>query len=162
MKKISLPNGLTTIVDDEYYGVLSQFKWRIDRYGYVRRHQTLENGKRVTQHIHRFIMGIEYGDARKVDHIDGNPLNNQKNNLRFCSSSQNMMNRGVNPRNSTGLKGVSKTRDPNKWRSSISISKKTIHLGTFNSPEDAYHAYCEAAVKLHGEFANLGIKNETC
>jgi hypothetical protein len=156
MKNIQLPSGAKAMVDDEDFDELSKCKWRSDRCGYARRHQTLEDGRRITQHMHRMIMGLQYGDKRYVDHIDGNRLNNQRSNLRLCSFAQNMMNKGISPKNTTGLKGVARTKSGKRWRSFIHISQKQVYLGTFDSREEAHAAYCRAAKELHGEFANTG------
>jgi hypothetical protein len=54
------------------------------------------------------------------------------------------------------LKGVSWHKKSQKWQAQIRSDNKSIYLGTYDRQEDAYFAYCEAALKLHGEFANLG------
>src|ERR1043165_3940616 len=89
-----------------------------------------------------------------VDHIDGNGLNNRRSNLRLATYAQSSMNRGRNIKNSSGYKGVD-LKD-GKWRAEIQVSRKKVYLGRFSTPEEAYAAYCEAAKKYHGEFANFG------
>ena len=90
-----------------------------------------------------------------IDHIDGNSLNNQKNNLRICTQSQNCSNQKIGKSNTSGYKGVSYNKGQGKYNSRIRFNKKLIHLGYFVNLKDAARAYNEAAVKYHGEFANL-------
>jgi HNH endonuclease/AP2 domain len=80
-----------------------------------------------------------------VDHKDNIRNNNEWSNLRDCTHSQNMHNKPISKRNSSGAKGVSYSKVTKKYRA-------TIALGTFNTLEEARVAYENAAKKLHGEF----------
>lgn len=116
------------------------------------------NGRRVWTAMHRIILarmlGRELMKGEVVDHIDGDPLNNRRANLRLATPSQNGRNK--RPRKTgLGLKGVSLEKGSKKWRAVIVVDGKCIHLGLHESPEAAYAAYCEAAPKYHGEFARL-------
>lgn len=93
----------------------------------------------------------------KIDHQDRNMLNNQIENLRACTDSQNMMNRAPTKGSSSKYKGVSYVERNNNWRVQIMINYKTIKLGIFNNENEAALAYNEAAIKYHGEFAYLNI-----
>lgn len=85
-----------------------------------------------------------------IDHIDGNPSNNALNNLREATQAQNCQNaRGKNAR--AGVKGAYRKR--NKWTSTIRVAGVNIHLGCFDTAEDASSAYAAAAKKYFGEFA---------
>jgi hypothetical protein len=90
-----------------------------------------------------------------IDHIDGNPYNNKFTNLRLATSTQNQCNQRRRSDNTSGLKGVSWDANRKKWQSGIQVHGKRIALGRFNTKEEAYAAYCEAARRLHGEFARL-------
>lgn len=107
------------------------------------------NGKMIT--LHRFLLG--YPNSF-VDHKNRNGLDNRRANLRFSTPNQNHWNRKISVASKTGLKGVHK--EYNKWVALINVHGKRHRLGMFSNPEDAHKAYCEAAVKLHGEFANNG------
>ena len=86
-----------------------------------------------------------------LDHINGDRHDNRIANLRPATRSQNHGN-SRRPRNNTsGFKGVIKFRT--KWLAQITKNNRNIYLGTFNTPEAAHAAYCEAAQKLFGEFA---------
>lgn len=90
-----------------------------------------------------------------IDHIDGNYYNNRFTNLRLATPHQNLCNQKRRVDNTSGLKGVSWCEDRQKWQAGIQTSGKRIGLGRFKTKEEAYAAYCEAARRLHGEFARL-------
>jgi hypothetical protein len=105
--------------------------------------------------MHRFIMGMSFGDRKKIDHRDGNGLNNQRHNLRPATHAQNMCNYKKPATNTSGYKGVTWHKQHAKWQAKIRVDGKRLSLGTFGSPEEAYAAYCKAANDLHGEFARV-------
>jgi hypothetical protein len=89
-----------------------------------------------------------------VDHRNGRTLDNRRSNLRVCSRAENSRNRARNRNNKLGLKGV--TQSPcGGYIAHIRVNGKGQYLGYFPSPESAHHAYCEAARRLHGEFARF-------
>ena len=90
----------------------------------------------------------------EIDHRDENKYNNAFSNLRKATSSTNKMNVKTPKINSTGFKGVQKMR--NKYAAHICKNGKQYHLGVYKTPEEAHKAYCEAADKYFGEFANYG------
>jgi HNH endonuclease/AP2 domain len=85
----------------------------------------------------------------EIDHKNRNPADNRIANLRQCSHAQNMCN--ATRRNPSGFKGVSRARS--KWRATIGVNGRSIHLGTFSTPEEAAAAYDKAARLYHREFA---------
>jgi hypothetical protein len=89
-----------------------------------------------------------------IDHINGDKADNRICNLRLATDYQNSYYRPRKSTNTSGLKGVYQ-RENGKYRATITIEKQKINLGTFETKEEAYAAYCEAARKLHGEFARL-------
>lgn len=145
--KITLTNGSICLIDDEDYDLLSKYKWRLNDQGYIL-------SEKVGR-IHRVIMKAKEGQL--VDHINCDRLDNRKSNLRFCTKSQNGMNRGAQSNSKTGLKGICKEKRPsykNKiWRVTINKLGKQIHVGYFRSIEEAKTAYQKAAILYHGEFA---------
>ena len=102
---------------------------------------------------HRVIWKWVNGDEPEtVDHIDGNGSNNKISNLRAATFAQNMRNKS--PHKGKLLpKGVTVVGKSNKFRASICVNRKQIHLGVFVDAEMAHRAYSEAANKLFGEFA---------
>ena len=88
-----------------------------------------------------------------IDHRDGNITNNRWNNLRRATASQNNANRRRPRHNTSGYKGVYRSRRSGHWCAHIGRNGQTIHLGTFPTPQAAHAAYLAAARKFFGEFA---------
>ena len=88
-----------------------------------------------------------------MDHKNLDRTDNRWDNLREAAQWQNMANVNINPRNTSGYKGVSFHKRTQTWRADIRVQKKNISLGHFSNPEDAAKAYWEASVKYRGEFA---------
>lgn len=156
-KEIQLTQGKVAIVDDEDYNYLNQWKWlaikqKNDKF-YVARNIPVSNKKQSKIWMHRFIMNPEKGMV--IDHLDGNPLNNQKNNLRICTHAENMRNSNIPKNNTSGFKGVSFVKKHNTYESSIRINNIKIYLGYYIDPIEAARAYNAAALKYHGEFAHI-------
>lgn len=130
MKIMKSSNGYDVIVDDDF---------EYDRNIYVR-----NNGyaviciKRKNVLLHRYIMDAPKGTL--VDHINGNKLDNRKCNLRFANKSQNAGN--MKPK---------KGYYPNNGRYAAQFRK--VHLGTFDTPEEASRAYRKAHKEFYGEFS---------
>lgn len=141
------------LVDDEDVVRISEFVWCVKN-GYVTATVRKEK-KSTTLYLHRFLMGLGVGDKRKVDHINHIRSDNRKENLRVCTNAQNMGNRGKNTSNKSGYKGVSWNAAGRVWVATIGVGGKDIWLGRFDDPKTAHEAYCEAAVKYHGEFAKF-------
>lgn len=148
MAEILLSAGKYATVDDVDFEWLSQWKWTYSGHGYVHRG---DNGRKI--YMHRLIAGWD-----RVDHIDGNGLNNQRSNLRPTSIAENGRNRGANRNNTSGYKGVFRN-SKSTWSSRIVSDGKNKYLGSFKSKEEAALAYNEAALKYHGEFARLNVIN---
>jgi len=133
--------------------MISRHKWFTQKIGNKLYACSRINNKYV--YMHRLIMGLECGDSRKIDHIDGDGLNNTRNNLRVCTHRQNLQNRGCQHNCSSGLKGAYKCTASKTWMSRICVNGKDIYLGTFKTSKNAAEAYKRAARKHFGEFANV-------
>lgn len=148
--------GDSTLLDEEDEKRFSRYTWMKNSNGYVIR----QIGKKV-KFLHREI--LDCPEKYQVDHINGNPLDNRKINLRICSKIENSWNRKLNKNSKTGYKGVhfkKNNRGTKKYLARISYFGERIHLGYFYSAEDAANAYNKKAVELYGEFANLNIVKE--
>lgn len=171
MKKIATTQGQFAIVDDEDYERLvshkwyatksitkSKVKWYITR---QYRDPSIRNSKGEAKQIaipmHREIMDAPKG--RHVDHKDGNPLNNQKSNLRICTPQENLWNQGWESSPDKPYKGVYRyVKDKKRgWRAEISHNKVSIPLGWFKHPETAAKTYDKLAKALFGDFAKLNF-----
>lgn len=137
-----------TIISLEDVEKVKGYKWKILPNKYVYNHKV--------GLLSRFILGLEKGDKLEADHCDLNPLNNQRENLRKATSTQQKQNRGKKSSKKTKstYKGVSKM--PNgKWLASIIINREIITLGRFEKEKDAAVAYNIKALELFGEFARI-------
>lgn len=145
------------LIDDEDYHRYVKHGWcvSINKTGNYKRVECTINYKRVR--LHRFILNIR--DSKiSIDHIDGNPLNNQKSNLRICNHKQNMRN-SRSKGNKTGYMGVYKDRT--RYRACISVNDKTQHVpGGFSTAKEAAIARDAYALQIGGEFANLNFKKK--
>lgn len=131
------------LLDDKDYDlVVSMGKWNIH---IVRGDAYVQ--KRITHtdliSLHRFLLGAKKGEY--VDHIDHNPLNNQRSNLRIVSNGANLRNGRIRVNNTSGYRGVS-FRD-NRWRARIKVNYKDINLGHYKEKEDAIKARQKAERK---------------
>jgi hypothetical protein len=97
---------------------------------------------------------------RHVDHINGNILDNRRDNLRLCTQLQNNRNRRAWRSDATiaPFKGVK--REGRKWYAHITVNYKRIHLGSFSDAHQAALAYDAAARSNHGAFATLNFPND--
>lgn len=89
-----------------------------------------------------------------VDHIDGNPLNNCRNNLRICNDCQNHQNKKTQSNNTSGHKGVWWHKNYNMWCVQIQTNKEKIIIGYFNDFKEAVKARKEAETLYHKEYSN--------
>lgn len=154
-KYIPLSSGRLTVVDDDDYEWLSQTKWADDSRGYAIRSKVTDGGYKTTEKMHRLITSAE--DDEIVDHINGVPWDNRKENLRIVSTSENGKNKGLYPTNKTGYKGVAINRrsKSKRFTAQITVNYRKIHLGCFDDVIEAAEAYNDAAVRYFGEFARL-------
>jgi hypothetical protein len=154
--QIPLTKGLVALVDLDDYGRMSQFRWQANiskdtayAIGTVSYH-----GHRSDVRMHRLILNA--GPDQKVDHINGNGLDNRKANLRLCSHMQNIWN--TTSRTGTSqYKGVSWDISKRIWQATIRYNNKQYHLGRFRDERDAAAAYNKAASQYFGEFAKVNI-----
>jgi len=106
--------------------------------------------------LHRIVWVYHNGDipsGKFVDHIDGDKSNNRIENLRLANYSQNQHNRKLCSTNTSGVKGVYWDKKKKKWRGRLEAMGKKIHVGYFDTLEEAEAAMTIARNKLHGEFA---------
>lgn len=151
--------GLFAMVSDTDYERIAAYRWTARRDG--------QTYYAITEHtfygptlMHRFI--LDAPEEKWVDHRDGNGLNNQRDNLRLASASQN----GANRRTGRKTKGVSFNQASGQWKATITCQGKKYRLGWFYSENEAAAAYDRKARELFGEFAltneSLGVDTKHC
>lgn len=152
MKFIQLTQGKFAVIDDEDYEKVSQYQWRLLKTGKQMYAITNTPDLKSTIRMHRLIMGEPEGF--KVDHRDGNGLNNSRSNLRKCTQQQNGQNRtSASSHNVTKTLGVCLYRRDMTYEANISVNRKKIFLGRFKDIEEAKEARRAAEIKYFGEFA---------
>ena len=100
-------------------------------------------GKRKTKYLHQFIMNAPKGMC--TDHINGDPLDNRRQNLRVCTQSENAQNRGKQKNNTSGYKGV--FANGKRWMARIRLDGKDKYLGNFKTRAEAGRVRDRATVK---------------
>lgn len=103
---------------------------------------------------HRLAWLYVYGlfPAMEIDHINGARADNRLANLRLATRSQNAINSGAKPSNTSGFKGCHWNKKDKKWCVQGSSNGKRYSLGRFTTVEAASEAYREFSKKYHGEF----------
>ena len=160
MKKIKLTRGRFALVDDEDFEKVSKYKWQCSPSSYASSANFINSKKKrkfpgidkISIFLHRFIFDEYKKENLYVDHIDGNPLNNQKFNLRYATNQQNQANSKISKNNKSGYKGVCWDKVNKKWIAQIMINGKSIKIGRFKSKEEAYKQYCQKGRELFREF----------
>lgn len=164
MKRIKLgKKNIYALVDDEDFERISQISWYLDCCGYAKSMKYISQRpkrKYIITYLHRFIMNAPKG--KKVDHINHDPLDNRKQNLRLCKHSENLQNQKKRKgKHASKYKGVvlMKTYNLKKpWMARITKEFKPYHLGYFATQEEAARAYDIKAKELFGEFALFNFK----
>lgn len=102
----------------------------------------------------RFSFGNPPDLSVRSSQINGNTLDNRKQNLRICSNQENSFNKNKNSNNSSGYKGVYFDKERNKWRSAIQFNGKSIKSPKrYDTPEEAYEWYVQKSNELFGDFS---------
>jgi len=147
---IKLTRNTVAVVDDEDFARLSSKTWCCSSGGYA----TRKNGNK-TEYMHKTVVGET---ILSVDHINGDKLDNRKQNLRICSHSENTKNRSKSVNKSSKYKGVNFDSKSGKWRARIKVEYKETHLGFFVEEKQAAMAYDKAALQYFGKYAKLNFK----
>lgn len=159
MKEIVLTKGMVAIVDDEDFHRVNELSWSAhkenDDYFYAV--SSVKIDKKYKQiRMHRFILGIT--DPKiKVDHKNGNTLDNRKENIRPSSNAENSRHiQKLFSTNTSGYRGVNLASDSHKrskpWVARIKVNNKPKHLGYFHTAEEAAKAFDKAAKIYFGDF----------
>lgn len=121
----------------------------VDANGYCQ----IRVGKRYV-YLHREILG---NPSCEVDHINGDKLDNRKENLRLATRQQNECNKQAYKNNTSGAKGVIKDKRSGKYVARIRYNNRSIHIGCYTTLQAAVDAYNRKAEELFGEYANKSV-----
>jgi hypothetical protein len=149
-QSIPLTRGFVALVDDADYPTVSQWKWLYVGSGYAGRFVSL-GGRKLLIYLHRFL--LEAQPDQRVDHINGDGLDNRRENLRLATVRENLQNRRCSSRSRSGMKGVSWHKAARKWDARITLKGVRIHLGYYDDLEAAALMYDAAARLFFGEFS---------
>lgn len=154
---IPLTQGKFTLVDEEDAElILSMGKWHAFKRSHIYYAAHTESRTRRTIFMHWLVTG-----HKRPDHANRNGLDNRRVNLRVATEVQNLVNKGLSRRNTSGYKGVRWVEERGKWMAYIGIDRRRRYLGAFGNPVDAARAYNRAALEAWGEFAWLNPLPET-
>jgi len=153
--KLTKKKNLQCLIDSSDADWLNCWDWGINRSKsgkiYAVRYFR-KNSNRGLIYLHRAVLGFPQGE---VDHINGNTLDNRRENLRVCTHQQNQCNRKIGKNNTSGFKGVYFNKNNNNYRSEICFKNKKYFLGYFKSALEASKAYNKKSIELHGNFSRL-------
>jgi hypothetical protein len=147
-KEIKLTQGLVAIVDDDMYEGLSAYKWHVSKSGatyYAVRHILPASAGLGKMKMHHQVIG-KPENGLVVDHIDGNGLNNTKENLRFVTVRENQQNQKLTTlKKHSKYPGVSlfSIKEWTRWVAGAKINGKRKTIGYFDTEEEAYAAYLQ-------------------
>lgn len=134
------------MIDDEDFERISAFKWYITRRGTIQRN----GGPTGKVSVAAEIMG---NITQMYDHKNRNPKDNRKKNLRPCTRGQNESNKAKMEGTTSKYKGVSWSKEKQKWFACIRHEGRTLYLGRYNSENEAAEAHNKKALEIFGEFA---------
>ena len=131
------------LIDKEDYPKVKDFRWSLKGKNsfYI---ESNSYGKKIL--LHRIVLNAR--EKQYIDHINHNPLDNRKCNLRICTNQQNSFNKKS--------KGYYWNKNSKKWQAQISIDKTWINLGKYNTEFEAKEARRKAEEKYFGEFRYKG------
>ena len=152
----AINTGDKILFDLEDYDKIKDFTWYVSEkhkrhYGYKRAEARISSGK--LERMHNLIL-----NSKNIDHINNNPLDNRKSNLRHSIDGdydRNPLNTRIPKSNTSGHKGVSYYKSRNCWRGYVTYKSKQ-YVKCFKSFEDACNWVDNKRIELHGEFANCG------
>ena len=125
-------------------------KWRLS-HGHVVTGLPSKGQQRDLSHV---VLDIQKDDSVVVDHINGDPLDNTRDNLRICSQGENVLNKRFMSNNTTGFIGVSYKKDRDRYDPEIRFGYTRCHLGMTKTIEEAVYKRYIAEQLLFGEYAN--------
>lgn len=155
MAELALTNGGVALIDDADLELVAHVEWK--RFTVAKTYHYVSTRGKSPVFLHRWLMLPPVGFV--VDHINGDALDNRRANLRVCTHAENMRNKRRQLNSPNKYKGISKPSDRRAWIAALGDSRcgTALHIGSFDTPEEAAAAYDIAAVLRYGEFACLNF-----
>lgn len=124
------------LVDADDYDWLNASRWSLIR-GYAYRGKRRGDEGRGTVLMHRQIMGLETGDPREVDHVNGDGLDNRRSNLRVVDKREQQQNLRSHGDSRSKYRGVSLHKRTGTWVVQVQIDRKRHCLGYYADEDEA-------------------------
>lgn len=145
-----------TKIDKEDYDKLKEYKLYMRTASGKCYSLFSERGSSKKYMVHRFLTGLsneKYTIDQVVDHINGDSLDNRRSNLRICTQHEN----SKNSRKKNKIVGIKLIKSYNgtsvqKWQAQICSNYKNIHIGYYNTPEEAALARLKKEKEICGEY----------
>ena len=153
----TVKTGRSFLIDKEDLTFVQKYRWSVSSDGYVLGVDA--KGKKVK--LHRLLAHAK--EYEVVDHINGNPSDCRRSNLRVTTQYHNTFNSRLPISSTTGYKGVCWDKRRKRYMAHIHPNGKMIFLGYYDDIKEAAIAYDNAALLYFGEYArlNFGRKEET-
>lgn len=146
-KGVDIINKTKTLINLEDIEKITKVRWYCSKNGYV---IADKNSKHEKLYLHRYV--LNYSGSMVVDHINRNPLDNRKENLRICEQKYNVLNKRIPTNNTSGIAGVSWNKEKSKWEVYVAINKKRIRLGCYSDLNDAKYIRYKKELEVFKEF----------
>lgn len=153
---VRLSQGKFALIDEADVDLISTRNWFVSQ-GYPKTKDYFGVGNRNLT-LDRFL--LQPPDDREVDHIDHDPFNCRRANLRIATHAENMRNLPKKKNNTSGFIGVSWHKQARRWAAQASVGRTHVSLGLFDLAEDAARARDAWIRKNHGSFATLNFPGE--
>lgn len=137
--------NVSFLIDTEDLPKILERTWCISKTGYA-----VAGISRKTVKLHRHLLNPSPKEV--IDHINGDPLDNRRENLRICTNSENTKNNRLQKNNPLGYTGIRKTPH-GMYNARITVDRQEIHIGNYPTFEEAVLARIDAEVKYYGEFS---------
>lgn len=129
------------LVDDEDADLVGGRPWHCTASGYAERSELgSRTDRRRSVRLHRLILGLDHDDPLQADHINRNPLDNRRSNLRIVTFALNMQNRSSQRGSTSRYRGVCWASNMQKWYAQVRINGRQVNLGYYADEIEAANA----------------------